>query len=130
MAIKLLLLAAFGALAVAAARLGPSPRHLALRRLSATALMVVSGLSVLFPGLVTDVARLLGVGRGTDLVLYVLVVVSAVSWLGMYRRINDLESRITLLIRAQALSTPVHPAPEPLPGVPPEDAGQPSGVSA
>ena len=117
MAIKFLLLAAFAALAVAAARLGPSPRHLALRRLLATGLLMVSGLSVLFPGLVTDLARLVGVGRGTDLVLYVLVVVSAVTWLGMYRRVSDLEARLTRLVRFQALSTPAYP-----------DAGPPAGV--
>lgn len=118
MAIKLLLLAAFVALAVAAARLGPSPHHLALRRLLATGLLVVSGLSVLFPGLVTDLARLVGVGRGTDLVLYVLVVVSAVTWLGMYRRVSDLEARLTRLVRFQALSTPAYPDAGATPGVP------------
>ena len=109
MAIKILLLLAFSALAVAAARLGPSPRHLAVRRLLATGLLLVSGLSVLFPDLVTAVARLLGVGRGTDLVLYVLVVVSAVTWLGMYRRVSDLEARLTRLVRSQAIGAPLHP---------------------
>src|SRR3954449_627921 len=99
MAIKLLLLLAFSALAVTAARLGPSPRHLAVRRLLATGLLVVSCLSVLFPNLVTDLARSLGVGRGTDLVLYVLVVVSGTTWLGMYRRVSELETRLTRLIR-------------------------------
>jgi hypothetical protein len=112
MAIKLLLLVAFGAVALAAARLGPSPRHLAVRRLVAIALLLLSSLSVLFPGLVTDVAREVGVGRGTDLVLYGFVVVSAVTWLGMYRRVSELESRLTRLVRAQALSTPVYPEAE------------------
>ncbi|MDX6326140.1 MAG: small rane protein [Nocardioidaceae bacterium] len=118
MAIKLLLLVAFSGLALTAARLGPSPRHLAVRRLLATGLLLASALSVLFPDLVTAVARLVGVGRGTDLVLYVLVVVSAVTWLGMYRRVSDLESRLTRLVRSQALSTPAYPDPAPLPVVP------------
>ena len=118
MAIKLLLLLAFSALAVTAARLGPSPRHLAVRRLLATGLLLVSGLSVLFPDLVTAVAHLVGVGRGTDLVLYVLVVVSAVTWLGMYRRVSDLEARLTRLVRSHAIAAPLHPDPESLTGVP------------
>ena len=124
MAIKLLLLLAFSALAVAAARLGPSPRHLAVRRLLATGLLLVSGLSVLFPDLVTAVARLVGVGRGTDLVLYVLVVVSAVTWLGMYRRVSDLEARLTRLVRSQAIGAPWHPDPWPLTGAPEQEPAQ------
>jgi hypothetical protein len=108
MAIKLLLLVAFTAVAVATARLGPSPRHLAVRRLLAVALLLASGLAVLFPELVTSLARLLGVGRGTDLVLYVFVVVSAVTWLGVYRRITELETRITRLVRSQAIAEASH----------------------
>jgi small membrane protein len=123
MAIKLLLLLSFAGLAVAAARLGPSPRHLAVRRLLGTALLVVSGVAVLFPTLVTDLARALGVGRGTDLVLYVFVVVSAVTWLGMYRRVTELEGRLTRLVRSQALATPEHP-----PHVPPLDREHLTGV--
>src|SRR5205085_11299075 len=103
MTIKILLIAAFSAVALATARLGPSPRHLAVRRLLAIVLLLGSGLSVLFPDLVTSLAHLVGVGRGTDLVLYVFVVVSAVAWLGVYRRITELETRMTRLVRAQAL---------------------------
>jgi hypothetical protein len=130
MAIKVLLLLAFGTLALTAARLGPSPRHLAVRRLLATGLLLVSGLSVLFPDLVTAVARLVGVGRGTDLVLYVFVVVSAVTWLGMYRRVSDLETRLTRLIRSQALSNPSYPDTEPLSGVPEGGTEQRWGIGA
>ncbi|CAA9364996.1 MAG: hypothetical protein AVDCRST_MAG34-2770 [uncultured Nocardioidaceae bacterium] len=108
MTIKLLLLVAFTAVAVATARLGPSPRHLAVRRLLAMTLLLVSGLSVLFPELVTRLAQLLGVGRGTDLVLYAFVVVSAVTWLGIYRRITALEARITRLVRSQAIAEASH----------------------
>jgi hypothetical protein len=108
MTIKILLIAAFSAVALATARLGPSPRHLAVRRLLATTLLLVSGLSVLFPDLVTSLAHLVGVGRGTDLVFYVFVVVSAVAWLGIYRRITELETRLTRLVRAQALAEAAH----------------------
>ena len=99
-----MLLAAFALLAVAAARLGPSPRHLAVRRLMATGLLLVSAGAVLFPEAVSAVARSVGVGRGTDLVLYVLVVVSAVVWLSMYRRLNEVEARHAQLVRFYALA--------------------------
>jgi small membrane protein len=104
MTIKILLLAAFVVLAVAAARLGPSPRHLAVRRLLATGLLLAAVVAVLHPDSVTAVAHRVGVGRGTDLVLYVLVVVSAMTWLGMYRRLSELEARLTRLVRFQALA--------------------------
>lgn len=104
MAIKLLLLAAFTGVALLTARLGPSPRHLAVRRMLATVLGVSAALSVLFPDLVTALAHLLGVGRGTDLLLYAFVVVSTVTWLSVYRRLVELEDRITRLVRSQALA--------------------------
>jgi hypothetical protein len=104
MIIKLILLAALSGLALAAVRVNPSPAHLALRRLVVVALLVTSGLAVLFPDGVTQVAHAVGVGRGADLVLYTLVVVSAMSWLGVYRRINELDERIAELVREQAVA--------------------------
>jgi hypothetical protein len=104
MTIKILLLAAFVVLSVAAARLGPSPRHLAVRRLLGTGLLLAAVVAVLHPDSVTAVAHRVGVGRGTDLVLYALVVVSAMTWLGMYRRLSELEARLTRLVRFQALA--------------------------
>jgi hypothetical protein len=104
MTIKVLLLAAFVLLSVAAARLGPSPRHLAVRRLGVTGLLLVAAAAVLRPDWVTAVAHRVGVGRGTDLVLYVLVVVSAMTWLAMYRRVSELEARLTRFVRFQALT--------------------------
>jgi hypothetical protein len=104
MTIKLLLLAGFAMVALAAARTGPSPRHLAVRRLVALALLGTAGLAVLFPDLVTWLAQLVGVGRGTDLVLYLFVIASAVVWLGVYRRFAEMDTRITQLVRSLALA--------------------------
>jgi small membrane protein len=104
MIIQLLLLAGFGAVSLAAARMGPSPRHLAVRRLSAMALLAAAAMAVLFPDLVTQLAHVVGVGRGTDLVLYLFVVASAVVWLGVYRRFTEMDARMTQLVRALALA--------------------------
>lgn len=113
MTIKILLLLALVALAYGAVRVNPSPGHLAVRRMLVTGLVVMSGLAVLFPDSVTQVAHAVGVGRGADLVLYALVVVSAMSWLGVYRRINELDARVAELVRAQALAEAIG---EPGPG--------------
>lgn len=104
MTIKILLLVAFAALALVAVRVDPSPGHLAVRRLLVATLLVVSALAVLFPDLVNELAHAVGVGRGADLVLYGLVVVSAMSWLGIYRRISEADARLAALVRAQALA--------------------------
>ena len=60
-------------------------------------------LAVINPDLVTWVANLIGVGRGTDLVLYLLVVVFTVSTVGQYQRVRQLEDRLAELTRTQAL---------------------------
>ena len=104
MIIKLLLLAAFAALAVVAARTAPSPGVLAVRRIFIVGALATSALAVLFPDTVTEAAQLVGVGRGTDLVLYVFIVVAIVGWLGTYRRLVDLEGRLAQLVRSQALA--------------------------
>lgn len=103
MTIKLLLLAAFALLALLGARLGESPRDMALKRLAVLGLFLASSVAVLFPDAVTTVGRWVGVGRGTDLVLYLFVVVSVLVWLGTYKRMTRLDEQLTQLARAQAL---------------------------
>lgn len=61
--------------------------------------------AVLFPGLVTSVAKLVGVGRGADLVLYVVAVVVMYLVVNTHLRMRDLERSITELVRQQALDT-------------------------
>jgi small membrane protein len=104
MIIKILLLAAAVGIAVAAARTSTSPGRLALRRLGILVTLAMAVLAVLFPGVVTAVARLVGVGRGTDLVLYAFMVVAVVGWLGSCRRLAELDDRLASLVRSQALA--------------------------
>jgi small membrane protein len=105
MIIKILLIAgaiAFGFLFV---RRPGAGGHLALRRV--LGLMVVVGgiFAVLFPEAVTAVANAVGVGRGTDLVLYVLVMVFLFTSVSLYQRISTLDEQITQLTRHLALLT-------------------------
>lgn len=60
-------------------------------------------LGVLAPDLVTRAANLVGVGRGTDLVLYVLVVAFLFTTAGQYQRMRELSDRLATLARSQAL---------------------------
>jgi hypothetical protein len=67
-------------------------------------LFVVFGIyAALRPSDVTVVANWLGVGRGSDLLLYALVVVFTFATLNAYLRFKELELRYARLARAIAL---------------------------
>lgn len=103
MIIKVLLLAGVLCAAVFAYRGAPGALPLATRRLALVGALGAAVVATLVPGLVTKVANLVGVGRGTDLVLYGLVVTSAFLWIGLYRRLHEMEHRFVALNRAIAL---------------------------
>lgn len=108
MIIKILLILGLAIAAVLAYRSPLNSRNAALRRIFGLALLGVAIIAVVFPDTVTTVAEKIGVGRGTDLVLYVLAVVSVLAFLGLYRRIHELEQRLTLLTRRTALFEAQH----------------------
>jgi hypothetical protein len=60
--------------------------------------------SVLFPGALTWVANRLGVGRGADLVLYIVTVAFMLVSVVLFRRLSSLERRYVTLARAQAIA--------------------------
>lgn len=67
-------------------------------------LFVVFGIySVLRPSDLTVIAGWLGVGRGTDLVLYGVVIVFTAATLNTYLRFKELELRYARLARAMAI---------------------------
>jgi hypothetical protein len=103
MVIKVLLLVGIVLFCVLAIRGRASVRHVAVRRLMALLILVFGGVAVLFPGLVTWAAHEVGVGRGTDLVLYVLVVTFLLTTATLLRRITDLERRYVDLARHAAI---------------------------
>jgi small membrane protein len=59
--------------------------------------------AVMRPDELTAIARLLGVGRGTDLVLYALVVAFMAGMFSMYQRFRVVDRRYTELARALAI---------------------------
>lgn len=75
-------------------------------------LFVVTGIyAVLRPDDTTVVANWVGVRRGTDLMLYVLIIVFAFTTLSTYMRFRDLELRYARLARVVALADAQPPEP-------------------
>ncbi|AMW18220.1 MULTISPECIES: DUF2304 domain-containing protein [Mycobacteroides] len=65
---------------------------------------VVAGIyAILRPNDTTTLAHWLGLGRGTDLMLYALIIAFAFTTLSTYLRFKDLELRYSRLARAVAL---------------------------
>lgn len=99
--IVLVLAVIFGSLVLM--RGGANARHLAVRRILLVAFAISAALSIFFPAVLTSVAQFLGIGRGTDLVLYALIVSFLVFMATTYQRFRQLESSVTKLARRVAL---------------------------
>lgn len=112
MIIKILLItAALGVTVLVLREKVPGQRE-ASRRAAGLLLVVVAIIAVLWPELTTTAANAVGVGRGTDLVLYLLVIVFAYSALATAQKIHRLQHDITVLTRELALSRPILPGGE------------------
>lgn len=103
MMIKVLLIAAVVAATLFLVRGGSSGRHLALRRLTSLGFASCWVVAVISPDLVTWIANRLGVGRGTDLVLYILVVAFLFATVAQRQHLRDIDERIAILTRELAL---------------------------
>ena len=82
-------------------------RTRAWKKLIMVILAVAAVISILNPELTTKVANLVGVGRGADLILYLLVAVFLYVTVGFYLRFRDLERQLTVLARRLAIDEAV-----------------------
>ena len=98
-------------------------RTQALRRLGLLVFAAFAVWSILFPSVWNRIARLVGVGRGTDMVLYALVAAFLSFTLTTYVRFREFETRYTKLARRLALDEAGPP--QPLPTAP--DQAAPGG---
>lgn len=121
MIIKVLLLMGIMLFGVLAIRGRASVRHVAFRRVAALLVLLLGFVGVLYPALVTRLAHAVGVGRGTDLVLYVLVVAFLLTTATLLRRITELERRSVTLARHLAILQALQPGPDPERGSAPRD---------
>ena len=79
---------------------------------------LVSAVFVIRPDLTTKIARLLGVGRGTDFVVYISIMVFWYFIVQLFARIRRLEQMMTEILRKDAIhSATVIPINEPGDGV-------------
>jgi len=87
-------------------------RSQALRRLGLLLFAAGAVLSILFPNVWNRIATVAGVSRGTDMVLYALVVAFLSFTVTTYLRFRDLETRYTRLARRLALDEAQRDFPE------------------
>ena len=97
-----LILAVLGVLAYSVRGRG-GVRMQAGKRLGLLAFAAVNVVAVLRPEEVSAVAQQLGVGRGTDLVLYLLVIAFLFGMLSYYLRFKVVDRRFTELARLLAI---------------------------
>lgn len=105
MVIKLILISCLLFLAWLMFRGPGSTTQVAWRRISVVLVAAAGMVTVAFPDILTWVAQLVGVGRGTDLLLYGYVVFSLFLIIGLYQRTTRLEQRMTRMVRDVALRT-------------------------
>ena len=85
-------------------------RFRAMRVLMLLALMLVTSYSIVFPETWQDFAEVLGIGRGADLMLYLLAV-AFITFVGLViRKIRDIEYRHSLVTQQIALQNVQRPS--------------------
>jgi hypothetical protein len=102
--IQFLLVPAVVLAVVIALRSRSSVRGQARRKILAALTIVAGVVSVLFPGLLQALADLVGVNRGTDLLLYGLAIVIIYLVGSVSVRFREQEARLTRLAREIALA--------------------------
>lgn len=66
-------------------------------------LWLMACIAIFQPNLTAQIANLIGIGRGADLLLYLLVLSNLISWFYFYRRFQKLETNISELVRQIAI---------------------------
>lgn len=113
--IKIVLITAFLIFGFVLIRAEASARSQAFRTFGLVVFLCAAILAVAFPGIVNELAAMVGVGRGTDLLLYAFIIVFVGQALSTARKRRAQEQRITELARKMALANPQWPASAPDP---------------
>ncbi|GEL16473.1 DUF2304 domain-containing protein [Pseudonocardia asaccharolytica] len=103
MLIQILLLIVISGLLVVFVRSRHGVRMQAGKRIGLVLFALVNFYAILRPDDLTAVANWFGVGRGTDLLLYALVVVFLLAMLNTYLRFQGVERQLTELARTLAV---------------------------
>lgn len=73
------------------------------------AIWLLAAGAIIWPESTHMVAGVLGIGRGTDLVLYCFVLVVLIGFYMTYARLRRLDANLTLLVRKLAIENAVSP---------------------
>lgn len=103
MIIKVLLIASAVAFGILIVRERPTGAQQALMRIAGIGIAALGVVAVLFPDTTVWAAELVGVKRGTDLVLYIFVMTFLFTTLASFQRMHRLENQLTELAREVAL---------------------------
>lgn len=98
---QVILLAVFVLFGVYALRV----RSIRSDRIILLALMLAGVVLVLDPGLSTWVANRIGIGRGTDLIMYLFILFSLFRFVGISAETKRTQRQLTLLVRELAIMT-------------------------
>ena len=107
--VQIFLLIAVVLISLVLMRGGTNARHMAVRRIILVLFGLLAAVSIFFPDILTLIARFLGVGRGTDLVLYALIVCVLLFISTTYQRFRQSETTLTKLSRRIALDETERP---------------------
>src|SRR5690606_34504048 len=102
--IQVVLILAILGVALLLNRTTADSRHQAIRRLLLLGFVAAAVVSVAIPSVLSQLAAFVGVGRGTDLLLYALVIAFLSYIATSLRRTRQLTARITVLARELALA--------------------------
>ena len=89
--------------AILVIRFLPGDGSLAVKRILALLFVAAAMLAIIFPAALTAVANVLGIGRGTDLLLYVFIIACMLFAVSVVRAKARSDARVTDLARAVAL---------------------------
>ena len=84
-------------------------------RVLVLSLAALAVLSIIDPDIPQAIASLLGVARGTDLLLYVLIVVFVLTTLGLYFRLREVDQHLRRLVRSIAIEDAIRRDGPPVP---------------
>ena len=79
---------------------GEQPRNIVLLTV---VIWLLAGFAILRPNTTIQLAKLMGIGRGTDLILYFTVITSLILSFYFYKKLLEMESPITEIVRHLAI---------------------------
>lgn len=76
-------------------------------RIGRVLMCLAAGILILMPGVTSQVASTMGIGRGTDLLLYIMLLLSPLAWFQLQTQNASLERRLVQVARDESLRNPI-----------------------